>query len=54
MVCSDTGLKSVRELMRGWPVVIIQGRLFQEVLDKASCWWMLLILELKKSRKAVH
>ena len=38
MVCSDTGVKSERELMRGWPVVIIQGGSFEEVQEEASCW----------------
>ena len=38
MVCSDTGVKSERELVRGWPVVIIQGGSFEDVQDEASCW----------------
>ena len=38
MVCSDTGVKSERELIRGWPVVIIQVGSFEKVQDEASCW----------------
>ena len=37
MVCSDTGVKSERELMRGWPVVVIQAGSFEEVQGEASC-----------------
>ena len=38
MACFKTGVKSERELMRGWPVVIIQAGSFEEVQDEASCW----------------
>ena len=38
MLCSDTGVKLERELIRGWPEVILQVGLFEEVQDEASCW----------------
>ncbi|KAK0155704.1 hypothetical protein N1851_001802 [Merluccius polli] len=41
MVCSDTGVKSERELMRGWPVVIIQGGSFEEVQEEATVFALL-------------
>ena len=37
MVCSDTGVKLERELMRGWSVVIIHVGLLEEVPEEASC-----------------
>lgn len=38
MVYSDAGVKSEKELMRCWPVAIIQAGAFKEVEDEASCW----------------
>lgn len=37
-VCSDTGMKAEREMLRDWLVVIVQDGLFEEVQDEAGCW----------------
>lgn len=45
MVCSDAGVKLEMELLRGWPVVTIQGGSVEEVHYEASCRRRVLILE---------